>query len=447
MAANGFRESLAVIGGGITGIAAALELAKSGKYRVTLFEKENRLGGLNSPYEWQDVSCDRFYHIILPSDKKTIRFIKDLGLESQLVWKPSKSGFFGEGKLVPFSSARDYLRFPFLSLREKFRLGLGIIYCTRFKSHRKLDKLLAPHWLKRIFGQNVYTKIWDSLLRSKLGDAKDRTSASFIWATIKRLYGSGSLLRNRGKMGYVRGGYFVVLRAAQKRLLELGVKIMTDTAVIYLERKKNGKQKIVLRTPNGEFEFARALLTIPCPEIVKVVQGQGRHPYWRPLRNIEYLGVTSVLMVLKRPLSPYYVINLLDQSLPFTGVIETTNVLSPDDFGGKRLVYLPKYLTQDDPFNKLSDDRIKESFILALKSIFPNFSQHDVLHQEVFRESYVQPLHGLNFPKHKIGFRTPLSGLYTANSSQNYKSPNNNHAEISLAREVVKVIREDSQRN
>ncbi|MCX6577063.1 MAG: FAD-dependent oxidoreductase, partial [Candidatus Aminicenantes bacterium] len=57
-------ESIAVVGGGIAGIAGALELAKSGTSRVTIFEKAGQLGGLNSPYRWQDLICDRFYHVL-----------------------------------------------------------------------------------------------------------------------------------------------------------------------------------------------------------------------------------------------------------------------------------------------------------------------------------------------------------------------------------------------
>ena len=81
MEKNTKKMNLAVVGGGITGIAAAYELAKTSKFKVTVFEKEKNLGGLSSSYQWNGVVCDRFYHVILPRDINTLDFIKDLGIE------------------------------------------------------------------------------------------------------------------------------------------------------------------------------------------------------------------------------------------------------------------------------------------------------------------------------------------------------------------------------
>ena len=64
--------SIAVSGGGITGITAALELAKNPKLQVVFCKKEQQLGGLSTYYKWNDIICDRFYHVILPHDKKTL---------------------------------------------------------------------------------------------------------------------------------------------------------------------------------------------------------------------------------------------------------------------------------------------------------------------------------------------------------------------------------------
>ena len=147
------QKSIAVIGGGITGISAAIELANSGYFQVTLFEKENQIGGLCSHYRWKDSVCDRFYHVILRTDTNLLEFIKELGLESELFWRKARSGFYGGGKLVSMSSTADFIRFPFLSLWQKFRMGLGILYSARIKDPLKLDRIYAREWLTKIFGR------------------------------------------------------------------------------------------------------------------------------------------------------------------------------------------------------------------------------------------------------------------------------------------------------
>ncbi len=231
------KTSIAVVGGGMTGVAAALELAKTGIFEVTLFEKQDKLGGLSGYFQWQDVVWDRFYHVILSTDRKMIDFLKTLKLENQLFWRETKTGFYGDGDLISLSSILDYMRFPFMTLWQKFRFGLGLLYCARINDPRKLDHINVRNWLTKIFGYRVYENIWNPLLRSKLGSAGEHTSAAFIWATINRLYGTRSSKNKIEMMGHVHGGYRNILATAEKVLSEYNVNILTNHSVerIYLD--------------------------------------------------------------------------------------------------------------------------------------------------------------------------------------------------------------------
>ena len=439
------QKSIAVIGGGITGISAAIELAKSGNFQVILFEKENQIGGLCSYYRWKDSVYDRFYHVILRTDTDLLEFIKELGLESELFWREARSGFYGAGKLVSMSSIRDFIRFPFLSLWQKFRMGLGILYSARIRDSLKLDGIYARQWLMKIFGRKVYENIWSPLLRSKLGNAEEKTSAAFIWANITRLYGARSSRSKQEIMGHVHGGYHTILTAAKKRLAELGVKVLTDSPVLKLE-SQHGKDKIRITTNSIQLKFDKALLTVPCPEVLKILSDIRIHPYWKRVRRVEYLGVVCVLLFLERKLSPYYVINLLDKDLPFTGIIESTNVVSSNEGGGVNLIYLPKYISHDDPINSLEDDEIAELFLEKLKTVFPELKKEEILYKNVFRERYVQPIQELNFLEHAVHFRTPISNLYLVNTSMIDDSTLNNNAAISLAKHAVGAIIADTRK-
>ena len=174
----------------MTGISAALRLGQEPNLEVTLIEKADHLGGLSDYFSWGPVTWDRFYHVVLSTDEVLIGFLSDLGLEKNLRFTETKSGFFGDGRLVSLSSNSDFLRFPFLSLWQKCRLALGVLYSASFKDGSRLDQLYVRQWLTSVFGRRVYEQIWDPLLRSKLGSAREETSAAFIWATIRRLYGA-----------------------------------------------------------------------------------------------------------------------------------------------------------------------------------------------------------------------------------------------------------------
>jgi len=435
------RESLAVVGGGMTGIAAALELAKSGKFLITLFEKNESLGGLSSYFQWREMIWDRFYHVILSTDTEMLEFISELGLQDELFWRNTKSGFYGEGKLVSLSSLLDFLKFPFMSPWQKFRMALGILYNSNIKDPSKLDKIYIRQWLTKVFGRRVYERIWEPLLRSKLGDAKEKTSAAFIWATINRLYGARSSGTKQEKMGHVKGGYYRILKSAEEKLIELGVKVLTNSPVLKFELLNNSyDQPINLTTKNETFKFNKVLLTVDCPTVLKMISCKNHHPYWDQIKKIEYLGVICVLLILSRKLSPYYVINLLDMDLPFTGIIEATNVAFPEDLTGNHLVYLPKYLSYDDPLVSIEDDEIIENFIEKLKKVYPDLKDEEILHKRLFRETRVQPLQELNFSERTLEILTPVRGVYLVNTSMIYNSTINNNAAITLAHKAVNTI-------
>jgi len=441
---NPYMESIAIVGGGMTGIAAAIELAKSRRFQVTLFEKNESLGGLSSYYRWQDVVWDRFYHVILSTDTVMLEFIKDLGLQDELFWRDTKSGFYSKGKLVSFSSTLDFIKFPFMSLWQKIRMGLGILYCSRIKDPSKLDKIYVRQWLTKVFGRRVYEQIWEPLLRSKLGSARERTSAAFIWATITRLYGARSPGTKQEEMGHVKGGYYTILKTAEKKMSELGVKILTNSPVLKLESLGNqSHRQINLITKEKTFNFDKVLLTTDCQTVLQMTDSENNHPYWQQLKKVEYLGVICVLLILNRKLSPYYVINLLDKDLPFTGIIEATNIIDPEELGGNHLVYLPKYLPAEDPFNTVEEDKIIEIFIKKLKKVYPDLKEEEILHKRLFREKYVQPLQELDCLERATSIRTPMKGVYLVNTSMIHNSTLNNNAVITLAHKAAKTILQD----
>jgi len=430
---------IAVVGGGIAGISAALNLSGSGRFQVTLLEQAPEIGGLCAPFRWNGLRMDRFYHILFPSDAATAGLIKDVGLESRLAWTAGRSGFYGKGRLVPFSSARDYLRFPFLSLPAKARLGLGILNAAFLRPPKDLRDRAATEWMTAAFGREVTERFWRPLLRSKLGDALERTSAHFLRTLVRRYYRGRRGAGRSESMGAVPGGYGPVLDASRAELLRRGVEIRTRAAVSAVSA---GNGRPIVRINGESASFEAVLLTVPNPEVLRLLNPP-EGPFRRFLESGFYLGVAVVLLVLERSLSPYYVINLLDEDLPFTGVVESTNVLPPADFGGRRLVYLPRYLPGDDPHFRKTDAAIIDENLTGLSRLFPDFRAGDIILRDVFRADRVQALFPPGAPPPPDGHRTAFPGVYLANSSFVDDSTLNNDAVIRMSSRAVREILRD----
>ena len=428
---------IGILGGGITGLTSAFYLLRAGA-EVTIIESRAQLGGLATYFNFGPFCWDKFYHCILTSDQPLLKLIDDLGLTSELRWTETKVGFFADNVLHPMTSSLDFLRFPPLNMWQKLRLGLGVLRVTRIKDGRPLEKYLASEWLTRAFGQMNYQKMWGPLLKCKLGACREEASAAFIWATISRLYSTREKdSSKKEKLGYVRGGYRTVIKRLIEEIEKHGGKIVTGAPVKRIVKLPNST--IEINTPLQDVHCEAAIATVPSPVLAGITP-QLASEYLSNLMRIKYLGIVCYALVLKRRLSPYYVTNLTDEELPFTGIIEMTNLISTDETNGYHLVYLPKYTSPGDPLFEASETEIWTVFWNALRQVFPDLKEEEIAQKHLFRERFVQPVPVLNYSDLVPPMKTNVEGLLLANTTQIINSTLNNNAMVKIANAAVELI-------
>lgn len=427
-----------IIGGGIMGLATAFYLAQNG-VRVTVLEKEKEVGGLSKSEEiMPGFRWDRFYHVILSTDQDLLDFISDIGLDSDVKFTETRTGFYANGQLHSMSNTQEFLKFEPLSLWNKLRLGAGVFYASQISNWERLEKIDVKTWLIRVFGRRNYEKMWDPLLRSKLGTAKDQASAAFIWAIIKRLYGTRKTSSKKELMGCTLGGYYSIVNHIRDRLSENGTRISVDHAVERIEPLPDAR--LLVRCSNGKAQvYDRVVATIPNPGILRICPDLPDDLRSR-LKAVRYLSLICVTLVLKRSLTPFYITNLIDPGFPFTGLIEATHIVPRDILGTKALIYLPRWLPSNDPFQNRSDQDVLDTFLTALRRISPRLSNTDIVAQTIHREHYVQPIlepmHSKNIPPMK----TAVDNFYIVNTTMILNSTLNNNQVIQLARKMVKLL-------
>src|SRR5207247_3383872 len=170
-----------IVGGGFLGMTLAHQRAQHGE-DVTLFEAAQALGGLASAWKLDDVVWDRHYHVTLLSDSYLRALLAELGLETEMAWVETRTGFYTDGTLYSMSNTLEFLRFPPLGLLSKVRLGATIVYASRVRNWQRLEQIAVTDWLKRWSGRHTFEKIWLPLLRAKLGDNYQHASAASISA-------------------------------------------------------------------------------------------------------------------------------------------------------------------------------------------------------------------------------------------------------------------------
>jgi protoporphyrinogen oxidase len=407
-------KTFGVIGGGILGIDIARRLNDAG-YKVTILESAPEVGGLTVSSKYGDYIWDKFYHVILPDDRSTIRMVAELGLSDKLTWKTTRTGFFSEGKYYSLSDLGEFIRFPGLNFIDKFRLGLTIMAGTCLSNYKRLETIPVTTWLKRWSGQRTFLKIWFPLLKAKLGDGYKFASAAFICSTIKRLYGARKSHARKEMFGYVKGGYAVILGRIQKKLREEGINLTANYKVRSIEVAGSGKINVVSQE-GSVITYDYVVSTLPCSLTASICPSLTALELSK-LRNIKYLGVVCVSLLLKKALTPYYVTNITDTRIPFTGVIEMTALVDHATFGGNSLVYLPKYLDPDDQMFSKSDEEITRDFIGFLKMMQPLLEEGDILSSKVAKARYVIALPVLEYSAKLPSLATSVNHFFIMNSS------------------------------
>lgn len=279
-----------------------------------------------------------------------------------------------------------------------------------------MENILVEKWLTRWSGKRVFEKIWLPLLKAKLGDNYKNTSASFIWATIQRMYAARRSGLKKEMFGYVNGGYENINNRLEKFLVNAGVKFRYNATVNSVSSDSDGNLKIKL-ADNSIFRFQNVISTLPSTVSVKIApklepEEKEKH------QAIKYLGVICTTVLLDRQLSPYYVTNITDSNTPFTGVIEMTALINPEEIGGNHLIYLPKYINADDPLLSLPTEELSENFLSEFLRMYPELNRKNVRFCGVSTARQVFSLPTLNYSEKLPGVKTSLENYFIINSAQ-----------------------------
>jgi len=424
---------IGIVGGGLMGLAIAYRLSKQG-HSITILERSQQLGGLATHQNYGSFIWDRFYHVILPSDLYLINFLTEIGLGKQLCWGKTFTGYFIDRKLYSISNTLEFFRFPLVGIIGKLRLAFTLLYGSRISRWLRLEKISVERWLLRFSGRKTYEKFWKPLLLAKLGEHYKRVSAVFIWSYIKRLFSARDSSLSKEQLGYVEGGYKTVFDRLSTLIQAMGGAIQTEVSVQSISPCASGG--LWVETGDTKEHFDKVVFTGPVNVLTKVVT-PGLIAVEGNCNLVEYLGVVCMVLVTRVSLVRYYVVNIADQDIPFTGVIGMSSLVSLDQTAGLHLTYLPKYVLSDDPWMNKTDQDVQAVFLQGLQLMFPTFSLDDIVSVHISRAAKVQPLQVIDYSSIVPTVVTANKDFWVLNTAQLVKDTLNNNAVIRHVDEFV----------
>lgn len=431
-------QTWCVAGGGLLGQVLALRLAEAGG-RVTLYEAAPETGGLAGAWTVGGLTWDTFYHVVLPGDARTLGLLDECGLSDAVTWERTRTGLYDGTRMHPLDGALDYLRLPALGPVAKGRLAFTLMMAARIRDGRPLERISVGDWLTKWSGRAAFERLWQPLLRAKLGENAELASAAFIWATIRRLYLARSAGAKTERLGYIDGGYARVLATLKARLEAAKVEVLTGCSVLSVTRHAGGLR---VDTGRGPRVFDRFVSTLPCGPTARLCPDLDPDIRAR-LDGVVYQGIICASVVLDRPLAGRYLSYLTDPSLPFTAVVEMSALTGTARFGGRSLVYLPRYVTQSDHYWNLADDEVERRFLGGLQRIFPDLPPGAVLATRLARVRNVMAVPTIGYPDVVPPVATNVKGLYVVNSAQIADGTLNVDATLGVVEQALPLLLSD----
>ncbi len=426
---------IAIIGAGFGGMAAGYDLRKAG-HEVVIFEAAGYVGGLASGFkephwEW---SVEKFYHHWFASDRHMLGLIRELGWEEQVRFPRPYTVLLHDGKWYPFDSILKALLFPGLGWGlDKLRFGLVGLYLRLTDNWRALEQVTADAWMRKWAGREVYEKMWEPLLIGKFGPYYKDVPMAWMWARLKA---------RTTRLGTFEGGFQGFADRFADRLKEMGVEIRLEAGVRQIGREQD-EGPLLVRTEAGDESFDRVLVTVSPGAMARLVPSLPED-YLKGLLELKSMGAVVMVMSLKSRLSEegYYWFNLPKTAgYSFLALVEHTNFVPNEKFGGDHIVYAGDYLVPEHEYFRMSDEQLLAEFLPSLKKFNPQFERDWIKKVWVFKTAYAQPVPLVNHSRNIPEIETPIEGLYFASMSQVYPWDRGTNFAVEIGRRAAQMMK------
>ena len=405
---------VAVIGGGFAGLAASVELAKSG-VQVALLEARRHLGG--RAYSFRHTATgdtvDNGQHLFMRCYQSTRDFLDRIGTADLLSFQDGFRVDFSHPEMGEMALAfprrgprsyrilRGFLRF------KPFRLAdlPGLARVERTLNDPASDQCSAADWLDST-GQSsaLRESFWDPLCIAALNRVPAEASARDLRAVLREAFFGRP---DGADMGYAGGGLSALYTEASRQFIESHEgKVRSGAAAQCLTRLPDGSLEVGLKA-DERIEADAVIAAVPPPALLRILP-DGMRPLRETLSRYRPSPILSVNLWLDRPVMRKPVLGLLGTEMQW--------VFCQSALYAGRDRAAPGHITlvasAADALVGLSDDALVEMALSDLRTHLPEAGNATCTQHLVIRER--RATYDLAPSMDRPGNTTDWPGLYVA---------------------------------
>jgi squalene-associated FAD-dependent desaturase len=387
---NASRGRVAVIGGGLAGLAAGCALADLGYY-VELFERRPYLGGRAASYELPGTGevVDNCQHVLLGCCTNLIDFYRRLGVEQQIRWYDEitfilpggRSSILKPGALPPpFHAAPSFLDSSVLDLNDKFAIARAMLALTPALPKDTGESFQS--WLER-HGQTkqAIDRFWAPVLVSALNEELDRVSVHYAALVFRESFLKSA---EAGRMGIPAVPLSQLYGTAAEYIASRGGKVHLRAAVEAIQQDENS---IRLSAGGDQISVDYAVLATPFNAVDKLLP---KSPDFEALRcqakQLESSPITGIHLWFDREITPLEHAVLLERTIQW--MFQKSKILATRRDAGRNDSYLELVVSSsktlvDKPRQEIIDLAMRE-----LAEFFPAARQAKLTKATVVKEMY-----------------------------------------------------------
>jgi protoporphyrinogen oxidase len=429
-----------VIGAGVCGLVAAHRIAAAG-HAVDVYERWPGLGGQAATLDIGDGHrLERYYHHLFTTDRHIARLYEELGMPDELEWRPSSVAMYAHGRQWPFTTPADLLRFGPMPPFDRIRMGVAVLALQRLANDRsRFERTTARAWIEKRMGRAAWREVWGPMLRGKFGARADEIAMVWIWNKLRLRRGEDA---REERLGYPRRSWEPLFAALQRSVEAAGGRVLIDRPAVRIQpglevtfgapgsfRAGHDPRAFA---PAGVERYDRVLATVPNDVFARLTG--------LPAPPIEYFAALCLLLEIDRQFSDFYWTNVADRDLPFVGLIEHTNLVAPERYDGRRFLYVANYLEHGHELLSLEPGALLERYTPGLRAINPGFDFAWVRNTWLHREPAAQPIVTVGYHERIPPLRTPVDGLFLANTTQVYPEDRGTNYAVRLGDQAAEAL-------